>query len=234
MTWWCAVDHKPFLLPTVFYHMILVVSVTMSSSFSRTGHAFKKVFLKPNLTFFLPKPSHSLHFVGKSSVFTITKAPLSFEFWLSKWVLLIFFLSLSLVVKVDELKYLGSAIEGNRQCTREVKKRVKAGQSGWRRLSGVICDRQMAARLKKVCKVVKPAMMYCLEMIQTLRKSWTWYWWWWKRFSLWVPRMDKTRGECIRGTGPADQFGDKVINARQSQLPLLLRLALKLCFIVYS
>lgn len=127
MTWWCAVDHKPFLLPTVFYHMILVVSVTMSSSFSRTGHAFKKVFLKPNLTFFLPKPSHSLHFVGKSSVFTITKAPLSFEFWLSKWVLLIFFLSLSLVVKVDELKYLGSAIEGNRQCT----KRGEEESEGW-------------------------------------------------------------------------------------------------------
>lgn len=37
------------------------------------------------------------------------------------------------VVKVDEIKYLGSTIQSNRGCKREVKKRVHAGG-----VSGVI------------------------------------------------------------------------------------------------
>lgn len=34
------------------------------------------------------------------------------------------------VVKVDEFKYLGSTIQSNGQCTKEMKKRVQAGCSG--------------------------------------------------------------------------------------------------------
>ena len=48
-----------------------------------------------------------------------------------------------------------------------MKKRVQAGWNGWRRMSGVICDRRVPARVKgKVYKVaVRPAMVYGLETV---------------------------------------------------------------------
>ena len=66
------------------------------------------------------------------------------------------------VTKVDDFKYLGSTVQSNGECGREVKKRVQAGWNGWRRMSGVICDRRVPARVKgKVYKVaVRPAMLY--------------------------------------------------------------------------
>ena len=45
------------------------------------------------------------------------------------------------VAKVEDFKYLGSTVQSNGECGREVKKRVQAGWNGWRRMSGVICDR---------------------------------------------------------------------------------------------
>ena len=45
------------------------------------------------------------------------------------------------VGKVEDFKYLGSSVQSNGVCGREVKKRVQAGWNGWRRMSGVICDR---------------------------------------------------------------------------------------------
>ena len=51
---------------------------------------------------------------------------------------------------------------------------MQAGWNRWRRMSGVICDRRVPARLKgKVYKVaVRPAMSYGLEtMAQTRRQE---------------------------------------------------------------
>ena len=47
-------------------------------------------------------------------------------------------------------------------CEREVKKRVQAGWNGWKKVSGVICDRRLPARVKvKVySSVVRPAIVY--------------------------------------------------------------------------
>ena len=45
------------------------------------------------------------------------------------------------VAKVEDFKYLDSTVQSNGECGREVKKRVQAGWNGWRRMSGVICDR---------------------------------------------------------------------------------------------
>ena len=50
--------------------------------------------------------------------------------------------------KVEDFKYLGSTVQSNGECGREVKKRVPAGLNGWRRMSGVICDRREPARVK--------------------------------------------------------------------------------------
>ena len=49
------------------------------------------------------------------------------------------------VVKVEDFKYLGSTVQSNGESGRGVKKRVQAGWNGWRRMSGVICDRRYAS-----------------------------------------------------------------------------------------
>ncbi|KAK3513273.1 hypothetical protein QTP70_009811 [Hemibagrus guttatus] len=75
------------------------------------------------------------------------------------------------VKKVQEFKYLGSTVQSNGESGKEVKKRVQAGWNGWRKVSGVLCDRKMSARIKgKVYRtVVRPAMLYGLETV-SLRK----------------------------------------------------------------
>lgn len=59
-----------------------------------------------------------------------------------------------------------------RQSTREAKKRVQEGGSGWRRVSGLIFDKRIIARVKgKIYKmVVKAAVMFGLEIV-ALTKS---------------------------------------------------------------
>ena len=125
------------------------------------------------------------------------------------------------VVKVEDFKYLGSTVQRNGECGREVKTRVglQAGWNGWRRMSGLICDRRVPARVKgKVHKVaVRPAMLYGLETVALTKRQ--------EaemevaelkmlRFSLGVTRMDKIRNEYIRGTAQVGKFGDKTREAR--------------------
>ena len=77
------------------------------------------------------------------------------------------------VAKVEDFKYLGSTVQSNGECGREVTKRVKAGWNGRRRMSGVmICDRRVPARVKgKVYKVaVRPAMSYGLETVALTKR----------------------------------------------------------------
>ena len=90
-------------------------------------------------------------------------------------------------------------------CKREVKKRVQAGWNGWRKVSGVICDRRLPARVKgKVCSsVVRPIMVHELETVAVTKKQV-------KemevaemkmlRFAMEVTRKDKIRNEYIRVT----------------------------------
>ena len=66
------------------------------------------------------------------------------------------------VPRVKEFKYLRSTVKKSGGCEREVKKRVQARWNGWKRVSGVICDRRLPAKVKgKVySSVVRPAMMH--------------------------------------------------------------------------
>ncbi|KAK3532943.1 hypothetical protein QTP70_004549 [Hemibagrus guttatus] len=75
------------------------------------------------------------------------------------------------VKKVQEFKYLGSTVQSNGECGKEVKKQVQAGWNGWRKVSGVLCDQKISARIKgKVYRtVVRAAMLYGLETV-SLRK----------------------------------------------------------------
>ena len=77
------------------------------------------------------------------------------------------------VPRVKEFKYLGSTVQESGGCEREVKKRVQAGWNGWRKVSGVICDRRLPARVKgKVySSVVRLAMVYGLETVAVTKKQ---------------------------------------------------------------
>ena len=46
------------------------------------------------------------------------------------------------VPRVKEFKCLGSTVQESGSCEREVRRRVKAGWNGWRKVSRVICDRR--------------------------------------------------------------------------------------------
>ena len=123
------------------------------------------------------------------------------------------------VSKVEEFKYLGTTVQGNGECDREVKKRIQAGWNGWRRVSGVICDKRISAKVKgKMYKtVVRPAILYGLEAAALTKKQ--------EaelevaemrmlRFSLGVTRVDKIRNEFVRGSAHVARFGNKVREAR--------------------
>ncbi|KAK3548010.1 hypothetical protein QTP70_002315 [Hemibagrus guttatus] len=123
------------------------------------------------------------------------------------------------VTKVQEFKYLGSTVQSNGECGKEVKKRVQAGWNGWRKVSGVLCDRKISARIKgKVYRtVVRAAMLYGLETVSLRKRQES------ElevaelkmlRFSLGVTRLDRIRNEYIRGTAHVGRLGDKVREAR--------------------
>ncbi|KAK3508236.1 hypothetical protein QTP70_017665 [Hemibagrus guttatus] len=123
------------------------------------------------------------------------------------------------VKKVQEFKYLGSTVQSNGECGKEVKKRVQAGWNGWRKVSGVLCDRKISARIKgKVYRtVVRPAMLYGLETVSLRKRQES------ElevaelkmlRFSLGVTRLDRIRNEYIRGTAHVGHMRDKVREAR--------------------
>ena len=78
------------------------------------------------------------------------------------------------VPRIKEFKYLGSMVQESGDCEREVKERVQVGWNGWRRVSGVICDRRLPARVKgKVySSVVRPTMVYGLETVAVQRNKW--------------------------------------------------------------
>ena len=104
-------------------------------------------------------------------------------------------------------------------CEREVKKRVQTGWNGWRRVSGVICDRRLPARVKgKVYSLmVRPAMVYGLETVAVTKKQVE------EmevaemkmlRFAMGVTRKDKIRNEYIRSTVKVEQLGMKMREGR--------------------
>ena len=121
--------------------------------------------------------------------------------------------------RVKQFKYLGSMVQESGGCEREVKKRVQAGWNEWRRVSGVICDRRLPARVKgKVySSVVRPAMVYGLETVAVTKKKMEEM----KvakikmlRFAMGVTRKDKIRNEHIRSTVKIERLGMKMREGR--------------------
>ena len=77
------------------------------------------------------------------------------------------------VPRVKEFKYLGSTVQESGSCEREVKRRVQAECNGWRKVSEVICNRRLPARVKvkAYSSVVRPAMMYGFETVAVTKKQ---------------------------------------------------------------
>ena len=123
------------------------------------------------------------------------------------------------VPRIKEFKYLGSTVQESGDCEREVKKRVQAGWNGWRKVSGVICDRSLPARVKgKVySSVVRPAMVYGLETVAVTKKQVE------EmevaemkmlRFAMGVTRKDKIKNEHIRSTVKVERLAIKMREVR--------------------
>ena len=76
------------------------------------------------------------------------------------------------VPRVKKFKYLELTVQ-EMVVVREVKKRVQTRSNGWRRVSGIICDRRLPARvkLKVYSSVVRPAMVYGLETVAVTKKQ---------------------------------------------------------------
>ena len=121
--------------------------------------------------------------------------------------------------RVKEFKYLGSTVQESGGCEREVKKTVQAGWNGWRRVSGVICDNRLPARVKgKVySSVVRPAMVYGLETVAVTKKQVE------EmevakmkmlRFTMGVTGKDKIRNKHIRSTAKVERLGIKMREGR--------------------
>ena len=121
--------------------------------------------------------------------------------------------------RVKEFKYLGSTVQESNSCEREVKKRVQAGWYGWRKVSGVICDKRLQARVKgKVYRsVVRPEMVYGLETVVVTKKQVE------EmevaemkmlRFAMCVTRTNKIRNEYIRSAVKVAQLGMKMREGR--------------------
>ena len=119
------------------------------------------------------------------------------------------------VPRVKEFKYLGLTVQENGSCDREVMRRVQAGWNGWIKVSGVICDRRLPARVKgKVYSSgVRPAMV-CgfgtvavtkkqVEEMKVAKMNMV-------RFAMCVTRRDKIRNEYIKGTVKLERLGMKM------------------------
>ena len=119
------------------------------------------------------------------------------------------------VSRVKKLKYLGSTVQESGSCEREVKKKVQEGWNGWRRVSGVICDRRLPARVKEkvYSSVVRPTMVYRLETVALTKKQVE------EmevaemkmlRFAMGVTKKDKIRNKYIRSTIKIERLGMKM------------------------
>ena len=77
------------------------------------------------------------------------------------------------VKKAKNFKYLRSTVSNDGRCEEKVRRRIQAGWMSWRKLSGVLCDRKLSAKVKgKIYKsVVKPTMLYGMKMVAVTERQ---------------------------------------------------------------
>ena len=67
--------------------------------------------------------------------------------------------------RTKSFKCLGSYVTENRDMDEEISQRIKSAWYNWKKVSGVLCDNKISAKLKgKVYKsVARPALLYSSE-----------------------------------------------------------------------
>ena len=75
------------------------------------------------------------------------------------------------VKKAKNFKYLGSTVSNDGRC--EEVRRIQAGWMSWRKVSGVLCDRKLSAKIKGEMykSVVRPAMLYGMETVAVTERQ---------------------------------------------------------------
>ena len=119
----------------------------------------------------------------------------------------------------EEFKYVGSTIHKDGSSKPEVNKRIQAGWSGWKKVTGVLCDKRVPAQVKgRIFKtMVRPAMLYGVETVPLTKsmeckmevaemKMLRW--------SVGVTRRDEIRNETIRGSVKVSSIRGKVQERR--------------------
>ena len=98
-------------------------------------------------------------------------------------------------------------------------RRIQAGLAGWKKVSGVLCDKNISLKVKgKVHKlVVRPAMIYGMETVGTtslqvgklgvaeMRML---------RMEMEITKIDKVRNECVRRKVGVENVKEKIREAR--------------------
>ena len=49
---------------------------------------------------------------------------------------------------MKNFKYLGSTISSDGRCEEEVRRMIQADRMGWKKISGVLCDRKFSAKIE--------------------------------------------------------------------------------------
>ena len=123
------------------------------------------------------------------------------------------------VTRAKNIKYLGLTVSSDERCEEEIRRRIQAEWMSWRKVSGVLCDRKLSAKVKgKMYKsVVRPTMLYGIETVAVTEREAG------KmevaelkmvRWALGVTRKDKIRNEYVRATAKIAKLGDKLRNAK--------------------
>ena len=75
--------------------------------------------------------------------------------------------------RTKNFRYLDSTVSNNGKCEEEVRRRIQAGWISWKKVSGVLCDRKLSARVKsKMYKsVVGPTMFYGMETVAVTERQ---------------------------------------------------------------
>ena len=120
---------------------------------------------------------------------------------------------------MKNFKYLGSTVNCDGRCEEEIRRRIQAGWMSWKKVSGVVCDRKLSAKVKGKMyqSVIRPAMLYRMETVAMTEKQVG------KmevaelkivRRALGVTREDKMKNEYVRGTAKIARLGDKLRGKR--------------------
>ena len=77
------------------------------------------------------------------------------------------------VKRAKNFKYLSLTVSSNGRCEKEVRRRIQAGWMSWRKVSGLLCDWKLSAKVKgKMCtSVVRLTMLYGMETVAVTERE---------------------------------------------------------------